>query len=151
MTVSVGALTVADMFHPWRLLRSLENVTLAWHDHGPAGKTHFASQTVSLRRGMTQAERRAVLAHELQHVDRGPCQRLNVGKEELAVAKQAAYQLLPSVRAIADAYVANQGDLEATADDLWVDVATLRIRLEHMTHPAERAYMKRRLEQEEWT
>lgn len=139
------------MFHPWQLLRSLTHVKLEWHDEGLPGTTRHSTATISLRRGMDQAKRRSVLAHELRHLEHGPCQRLNIGKDELAAAKEAACQLLPSVREIADAYVANHGDLVAAADELWVDVPTLRIRLEHMTHPAERAYMKRRLEQEEWT
>lgn len=151
--MSVAVHTVAGMpFHPWRLLRSLAHVTLVWHEGGAPGYTRHSTATISLREGMDQAKRRSVLTHELAHLERGPCQRLNVGKDELAAAKLAACQLLPDVRRIADAYVWARGDLEAAADELWVDVPTLRIRLEHMTHPAERAYMKRRLENEDdWT
>lgn len=149
--MSVQALTVPDMFHPWRLLRDLAHVTLEWHDDGSPGTTKHSTATISLRRGMDQAKRRSVLAHELRHIEHGPCQRLNVGKDELAAAKEAACQLLPSVRVIADAYIWARGDLVATAEELWVDVPTLRIRLETMSHPAEVAYMKRRLESEEWT
>lgn len=151
--LSVGAPTVPAMlpFHPWRRLRDLAHVTLEWHDGGRPGTTRHSTATISLRRGMDQAKRRSALAHELQHLDRGPCQRINVGKDELAAAKAAACQLLPSVRAIADAYIWARGDLEAAAEELWVDPPTLRIRLQHMTHPAERAYLRRRLEAEDWT
>lgn len=143
--------TVAGMFHPWRLLRDLAHVTLEWHDDGLPGTTRHSTSTISLRRGMDQAKRRSVLAHELRHIEHGPCQRLNVGKDELAAAKEAACQLLPSVRVIADAYIWARGDLAAAAEELWVDVPTLRIRLETMTHPAEVAYLRRRLENEDWT
>jgi hypothetical protein len=35
-------------------------------------------------------------------------------------------------------------DVDEAADELWVDVDTLRARLDHL-HPAERAYLRRRL------
>lgn len=139
------------MIHPWRRLRDLAHIQLLWHEGGVMGETDFAAQTISLRRGLNQAERRSTVLHECLHAERGPVPMGLASKEEQQVRKLSAQLLLPSVRAIADAYIANLGDLQATADELWVDVATLRIRLEHMTHPAERAYMKRRLEQETWT
>ena len=52
------------MFHPWRALRALAHVTLVWHEGGPAGWTHFPTATISLRRGMTLAERRSTIAHD---------------------------------------------------------------------------------------
>ena len=139
------------MFHPWRLLRSLSHVTLTWHDLGPPGLTTHSTATISLRRGMTQAKRRSALAHELQHLHRGPALRGNIAKDELATTKAAACRLLPDVRRIADAYVWARGDLVVAAEELWVDVPTLRFRLQHMTHPAELAFMRQRLEKEDWT
>jgi hypothetical protein len=56
---------------PWRHLGSLEGVTLSYHDEGPMGLTRFADRRVSLRRGLSPAQRRSTLAHELAHVEAG--------------------------------------------------------------------------------
>lgn len=130
-------------FHPWRWLRDLSHITLRWHDGGPAGLTRFAAGEVSLRRGMTQAERRSTICHELVHVERGPAVRGYAGREELEVSKEAARRLLPDIRWVGEA-LAWSLDLDEAAEELWVDRGTLRVRLEHL-HPAERAYLRRRL------
>ncbi len=83
---NVPAMTRA--IHPWRLLRSLTHVTLVWHDGGPMGTTTFATNTISLRRGMTQAQRRCTVMHELVHVDRGPVGAGLVGREEQRLGDQ---------------------------------------------------------------
>ena len=130
------------MFHPWRVLRSHAYVTLLRHDSGPAGFTRFPEATISLRRDLTQVERRCTLTHELQHVIRGPFLEHNRAKEEAAVERASA-RLLIGVRELGEALAWAHNPHEA-ADELWVDVATLRARLDHL-HPAERAYLKRRL------
>lgn len=135
--------------HPWQRLRGLAHITLEWHDGGLMGETDFARQTISLRRGMTWAERRCTVLHECLHVERGPVPLGLVDKEELQVAKRTARLLLPSVRVIGDAFAWAQGDVEAAAHELGVDEDTLRIRMRHMTHPAERAYMARRFEEDQ--
>lgn len=102
---------------------------------GILGHTHHASQTITLATGMDQAERRSTLAHELQHVD---------GEhDEPACDRNAARMLLPDIRAVGEA-LAWAHNLEEAAEDLWVDVETLTTRLETL-HPAERAFLKRRL------
>lgn len=133
--------------HPWRRLRALVHITLAWHDDGPMGLTDFEAGTISLRRGMSQAERRSTVLHECVHVERGPVPFGLVGKEEERVCRQVARELLPNVRAIADALAWADWDLVDAAEELWVDEDVLRCRLESMTHPAERAYMKQRFEE----
>jgi len=57
---------------PWQHLGDLEGVELTYHDDGPTGLTDFAQTQISLRRGMTAARRRATLAHEIVHLERGP-------------------------------------------------------------------------------
>lgn len=137
------------MIHPWRRLRQLARIDLIWHDDtpgAPMGVTHFASGVISLRKGMTQAERRSTILHEVLHVERGPVPAGLAAKEEQRVRKLAAQQLLPDVREIADALAWSGWRLEEAAEELWVDEPTLRDRLRFMTHPAERAYMVRRFE-----
>lgn len=129
--------------HPWRRLRELAHVTLLWHDGGPKGVTDFADQTISLRRGMTQAERRSTVLHECLHIERGPALTTLAAREELRVEREAARLLLPCIRTVGDA-LAWAVDLDEAADELWVDAQLLRARLESL-HPAERHYLKARL------
>lgn len=91
--------------------------------------------------------------HELVHLERGPAVRGYGAREELEVSKEAARRLLPDIRGVGEALAwAARGRefdaacLDEAADELWVDRGTLRVRLEHL-HPAERAYLKRRLEE----
>lgn len=132
------------MLHPWRRLRDLAHVTLLWHDEGPKGVTNFGEATISLRRGMTQAERRSTVLHECLHVERGPALSTLAAREELRVEKETARLLLPDMHAVADA-LAWAHDLAEAAEELWVDEQLLRCRLAHL-HPSERAYLKRRLD-----
>lgn len=132
--------------HPWRRLRDLTHITLLWHDDGMLGETDFQAGTISLRRGMDQAERRSTCMHEVLHVERGPVPMGLAAKEEHRVNKEAARLLLPDVRAVGEA-LAWARDLAEAAEELWVDEGTLEVRLAHL-HPSERAYLKQRLEDE---
>lgn len=147
---SLGTVSMnpATWCHPWRRLRSLSHVTLIRHapEHDEAlGRTDFDAATISLRSDLTQAERRATVLHECLHIERG----MAVGgvlaeREELRVRREAARILLPNIRAVGEA-LAWAHTLAEAADDLWVDVDTLRDRLEHL-HPAEYHYLRGRLE-----
>lgn len=132
------------MIHPWRRLRALTHFQLKWHDGGLMGETDYQASTISLRRGMTQAQRRSTVMHECLHAERGPVPMGLADREELRVRKHTAQLLLPDVRVIADAMAWAQGDMEAAADELWVDAGILRDRLRFMAHPAERAYLAKR-------
>lgn len=131
--------------HPWRRFRGLAHITLLWHDGGDAGVTDFGDSTVSLRRGMTQAERRTTVLHECLHVERGPVPVGLATREELRVERETARLLLPDIKVVGDA-LAWARDLAEAADELWVDEQLLRVRLEHL-HPSERGWLKQRLEE----
>lgn len=132
-----------SLAHPWRRLRHTPEITLAWHDGGEPGWYEFDTQTISLRRGMTQAERRSTLRHELEHHSRGSFTAAELDREERACELSAARDLI-DVRKLGEAmaWVQNLSDV---ADELWVDEALVAIRLEHL-HPAERAYLRQRLD-----
>lgn len=134
------------MHHPWRRLGSLTSWTLAWADlpDGLDGLVRYADRMIILRRGMTQAERRSTLAHELIHAERGPVLDVPalVAREETAVEAEAARRLI-TVTELAEALAWTSHPGEA-ADELWVDQAMLRARLAHL-RPAERRYLRRRL------
>lgn len=132
------------MIHPWRRLRALADVRLLWHDGGVMGLTDFDAGTISIRRGMTWAERRSTILHECLHWERGPVLDTFADQEEERVCRESARQLLPDMVAVGEALAWSSEELPEAADELGVDVDTLRYRLRHL-HPAERHYLTRRL------
>lgn len=133
------------MHHPWRAFRDLSHIRLRWArlPSGLYGYTDHAAGEVVIAEGLTQAERRCTIAHETQHVLRGPVLPSLRSREELRVDRAAARLLLPDIRTIADALAWARTPEEA-ADELWVDVDTLRCRIRSL-HPAERGYLHRTL------
>ncbi len=128
--------------HPWRTLRSLPQITLAWHDEGPRGRFIHDTLTLSIRRGMTQAERRSTVRHELEHFRRGRVWTAWREREEEACEKAAARELI-TLEALGEALAWTQ-DIDEVADELWVDPDLVQTRCRHL-HPAERAYLRQRL------
>jgi len=129
--------------NPWHRLRDLVEWTLGWHDDEDLGWCDYEAKTISLRRDLNQAERRSTVLHEVIHAERGAALDTLEGREENRVRRQTARELIPDVRALGEA-LAWAEDLGEAADELWVDVATLRDRLRWL-HPAERGYLRRRL------
>lgn len=121
----------------------MAEVTLAWHDGGPKGRFDHDTLTLSLRLGMTQAERRSTVRHELEHYRRGRVWTAWREREELACELAAARELI-DLHKLGET-LAWAHSVEEAADELWVDVALLRTRMKHL-HPAERAYLRERLE-----
>lgn len=135
------------MHHPWRELRHLVDWTLIWAHlpTGVLGLTDHHHRTITLDPRQSQAERRCTLAHELEHVRRGPMPTdpRAAAREESAV-EQATARALIGLGALCDA-LAWSLDRHEVAEVLWVDVDTLMTRLQHL-HPSERAFLMRRLE-----
>lgn len=118
--------------HPWRRLRESPHITLRWFSGpGRAGYARHSTQTVYLRDDLTQAQRRAVLAHELEHLEAGPAIRGYGAQDEASVSERAARWLLP-IEVLADALVWCSDDHEL-AEELWVDLHTVRCRLRTLT------------------
>lgn len=143
--MSYPAASVAGVFHPWRYLRDTHPGVLVWHTKTlpPAILGVTDGQDVWLDADMTQAERRCTLVHETIHIERGHrgCQPPAV---EASVEREAARRLIP-VQALGEALAWARSEAEA-AEELWVDVATLRVRLASLNH-FERGYLRRRLEE----
>lgn len=134
--------------HPWRELRALTGVALHLAHLRPG--VHAVTDGHSriwVDSRLSQVERRSALAHELEHLHRGHrgCQPEPV---ERVVESAAARRLIPNVHRLADALVCAGHDLHVAAEELWVDVRTLRARLDpaHL-HPAERAILTARMEE----
>src|SRR5690349_9632705 len=125
------------MFHPWRALRSRPEIELFWR---PLTGNRMAAtdgvEVIVMRPGMSQAQRRSTIAHELAHIELGHVNGCT-SREESQAAQLAARRLIP-VEQLADALLWSH-DLEVVAEALWVDVGTLRTRAAHL-HPSERNY-----------
>lgn len=133
------------MYHPWRTLRDhFPEWTLCWAPMvGRLGVTDYRARTITLDPDQGQAQRRSTLAHELQHVVRGPVGEALRLREESVVDQAAARQLI-GIRELGEA-LAWAHNLTEAADELWVDEQLLQVRLDHL-HPAERHYLRRRLQ-----
>jgi hypothetical protein len=119
------------MHHPWRRFGELTDWSLRWAElpQGVMGLTCHRTRTVTLTLGMSQAERRCTIAHETQHILRGPVAAAAAGAEELVIDRTIATLLIPDLREVADALARAGGHLETAADDLWVDDYVLAVRL----------------------
>lgn len=85
-----------------------------------------------------QAERRCTLTHELEHIRRGHTGGVSQ-REEQSVRAAAARRLIP-IQALAVAILWSHDEHEV-ADELWVDVETVRDRLASLD-AAETAYVE---------
>lgn len=134
--------------NPWHSLRDLGPTwVLRWSDDLPDdmyGKTDFWERVITLREGMSFEERRCTIAHELEHIRRGPTSKCAVLMEEAVVDRTVARYLLPCVRQVVDEMVWHRGDYEMTSEGLWVDPWTLEVRLATLEVP-EQAYLLDRL------
>lgn len=136
-------------WHPWRVLGRMSHVIVEWTDDLPAhvlGDTDGVSH-IRMAKDQLQVERRCTITHEMVHVERGHSGCCDV-KAEARVRREAARRLIP-IHALGEAIAFyGEHDVEALADELWVDDDTLLTRLAHL-HPAERGYLRRRLERVE--
>lgn len=120
-----------------------------WHPWKHAGE-HYPEVTIDCRRELpdriwglqfghvillcrklNQVRRRCTLTHELIHLERGavPVEPRARAREERTVSELAARRLIP-IEALIDAYRwCPAGNPAELAEELWVDVPTLRTRM----------------------
>lgn len=131
------------MTHPWRILRDLTDWLLVWATPAKGrAQIIWASRTIIMSPALLQAERRSALAHELEHMERGPFPRHLTAREEEACSAGAARKLI-SVRDLGEALAWSRDPAEV-AEELWVDIHTVEARMRHL-HPSEVHYLRRRL------
>lgn len=96
---------------------------------GRFGLVDWARRVVTVDCRLSAAQRRCTLAHELVHVERGPvpADPWLAAREEAAVEAEAARRLI-GIDALADALAWSSQPAEI-ADELWVDVQTLMVRV----------------------
>lgn len=131
--VSDPSATVTDMrYHPWRQLQRHKQVTVETRADLPPGIDGFTDGArIWLRRGLTQAQRRSVLAHELVHIERGT---QNVDDREEALVDSIAARRLVTFLDLHDALRWTQGRVDGeTADWCWVDLRTIEARIDSLT------------------
>lgn len=130
------------MWHPWRTLSSMPDVTIHWCDDLPMGlRAATDGRQIWMSAHLLQRERRAALAHELEHIHHHRI--ANCTAKDEAFISQAAARRLIAFDQLADAIVWAT-NLHELAEELWVDVDTVRTRLLHL-HPAERHEIARRI------
>lgn len=128
--------------HPWRDLRDhLPHMTVHWRTLPWPVSGCTDGQRVWLHDGLSQVERRCVLAHELEHVRRGHHEGQPPAVER-DVRQAVARYLLPDLGAVAGA-LAWAHDRAEAAEELWVTPGVLEDRLEGLTEE-ERAWMDSR-------
>lgn len=135
--------------HPWRWLRGLPDITVHWTPDLPEdvmGYAHHETRTIMLATGLTQAERRTTCWHEVQHLLRGPSAGCRSAHEERLIESIVARDLIP-FSALVDAMLWSRDDHEI-ADELTVDVALVRARLEGLSD-VESLDLERRLDEAE--
>jgi len=138
---------------PWRALRDLPHIDVQWtrDDHQLAGADSWwlpdQSTILMDARLPRQADRRCALAHELAHIYLGDDPTVDglPDWQERRADLHAARWLI-HIDALLDAFKWT-GNLFEVADECWVTIDLLRVRLDHL-HPSERHYLRRHLEEE---
>ncbi len=138
-------------YSPWRHLRQLTHINLRWTDDDGELEGAFAwyyvdRSEIVMDSRLDQRERRSVLGHELHHaINEDAPSGVEVLDiiQELHADRWASRRLI-EIRALGEA-LAWSHDLEEVAEELWVTRDLLDVRLAHL-HPAERAYLIRRLQ-----
>lgn len=138
-------------WHPWRVLR------VRYPDVHVSCRHRLPDDVMGLQQGrriwlcrtLTQAERRCTLTHELVHRERGPVPRDPAGAaaEERAVDRIAARRLI-TLSSLVDGLRWTR-DPHQLAEHLWVDLPTLRTRIDSLD-PIEVAQLEHELEGQ-WT
>lgn len=122
------------MHHPWRAFGRLTDWKLRWSPHLPwdiAGHTDHDGKTITLAVGLDQAERRCTIAHESEHALRGAVPDFYWPREERAIDDIVSRKMI-AIEDLADAMKWTH-DPHELADELWVDVDTVKARLANLT------------------
>jgi len=134
-------------YDPWEALDDFDAVTVVETDlpAGRRGQIQFSTRVISLARGLAETERACTLAHELVHLERGPVMRRQTAREERVVAAIAARRMLPLERLIDAGRWTS--DVVELAEELGVDVRTVRVRVAALTDDERRRLVDLHAEQ----
>ena len=123
------------MIHPWNPWHQLRDkwstITYRPISSLPGGVLGCTDgRNIYIVDGLTTAERRCVLTHELIHLERGEYAHQSK-RIECAIEQEAARRLIPHENLLEADWTQ---PLASIAESLWVDETTLRARL-HTLHP----------------
>lgn len=122
-------------YSPWKHLASLPEIVFDFDDDLPSGNAWWspAHKVILMARGLTQAQRRSALAHELVHIEAGDHQidgpdgeRLE-RRQEVAAESKAALRLI-DLDDLMDS-LAYSVSLDEVAEELHVDRSILDARI----------------------
>lgn len=135
---------MAGRWHPWRHLRDKHpDIEVHFTDCGEDGERgRWTTDGIEIDRTSNQRERRHTLTHEVVHVDRGPVpdHPYYAMREEREVDRITAQLLIP-LDDLVDVLAWNRYRIDdEAAEDLWVDLECLKIRVRNLT-AAERRYI----------
>lgn len=136
MADTTGESEAADE-RPWAAVARLEDVLVTFTDLPEShGWWEPGERVIVLDRSLSQRQRRCVLAHELEHVLAGDEDVSDVSlmlamRQEARAATRAARRLI-TLDALVDGLLWSQDEHEL-AEELHVDVDTLRTRLATLT------------------
>jgi hypothetical protein len=118
---------------------------------GLLGYTDLSTGEIVLDRSLTQVERRCTLTHELEHVHRGhiPDDPVLLAREEELVEQLSARRLV-TLRDLIDALLWSDRAHEV-ADELWVDLPTLKARIAGLAEDERAAIEERMAGSDRWT
>ena len=121
-------------WHPWRHARDhYPHITIDCHHVFYGDKMGETSgNSMRLRRGMSQAERRCTATHEIVHIERRGIEHPNPEKEERIVELEAARRLI-TLQELIDAFVwLRHPTPTELAEHCWVDGTTLLCRMDNL-------------------
>lgn len=137
------------MYDPWDDFERhrLEGWKIRWRRlTGRLGRTNFHDRSVDLDPDQDQPQERGTVTHEVVHIERGPIPDGWEEWEERIVNRLAARRLI-SLDELVDGMLWSY-DVEELAVVLWVDVPTVRVRLQTLTE-AEGREIQARLDEAE--
>lgn len=130
-------------YNPWKALDADPTLRLVWHrSHDAYGWYDADTHTIYLDPDQGQASLRCTLTHELEHAaDRDhTCNRV-AAKNERLCSDRAARKLITLPALCKGLLLAV--DEEELAEELWVDVDTVRARLRGLTEDEKRTIDER--------
>jgi hypothetical protein len=147
MTLHGGA-----MYNPFDVIRRNADWTLGFAvlPDGERGRWYERHKVMVLDSGLGRVARRCTATHEVVHAENGDetCESAVLqARQEASVDRDASRRLI-DIHDLADIAAAHPDDAHLVADELDVDLETLRCRLRHL-HPSERHYLRQRMEHTE--
>lgn len=129
----------------------MAHINLRWTDDdeeldGANAWYYWSRDEIVMDSRLNQRERRSVLGHEIAHAihrDRPSGVEVIDLIQEVHADRWASRRLI-EIRALGEALAWSQ-NLDEVAEEMWVTRDLLDTRLQHL-HPAERAYLLRRLQ-----